>query len=73
MKEVDPLGHPLRIVGNTIAVKPLGSATALARPGRQRLGAGSPVEDAGSLHELLSTDISLGEALSEDLLGVLFR
>ena len=49
------------------------SSTPLARPGRQRLCAGSPVEDAGSLHEVLSTDISLGEALSEDPLGVLFR
>jgi hypothetical protein len=49
------------------------SAMPLARPGRQRLCAGSPVEDAGSLHEVLSTDISLGEALSEDPLGVLFR
>jgi hypothetical protein len=73
MQEVDPLGHPLRIVGNKTAVKPVGSATPLARPGRQRLGAGSPVEDAGALHELLGTDVSLGEALREDPLGVLFR
>src|SRR6188768_2778619 len=48
------------------------SAALLGRLGRERLGARSPVQDAGALQELVRRDVTASEAFSENALGVLF-
>jgi len=58
--------------GLTRLSAPRSKTAVLARLGRQRIGAGSPVQDAGPLEELVGGDVAPRKTFGEDLLRLVF-